>query len=35
VRYIDTTASEAPAGFDGYLDGLGQIGGDTAPASED
>jgi hypothetical protein len=35
VRYIDTTASEAPAGFDGYLDGLGQIGGDTAPDSED
>ena len=33
TRYIDTTASEAPdAGFDAYLDDLGQIGGpDLAP----
>lgn len=36
VRYIDTTASEVPdAGFDAYLDDLGQIGGpDTAPGDE-
>lgn len=34
VRYIDTTASEAPtAGFDSYLDDLGQIGGPAAPGT--
>lgn len=35
ARYIDTTATEAHAGFDGYLDGLGQIGdGDTGSGGE-